>query len=138
LEAQMNGQRLLGAAGFALLLAFACGGGSSSGGSGQASTTPDPNKVLKTIEMNATEFSFGTDSTITLDKPGTYEFKLTNQGKFPHALTIEGTGVEEKTATLQPNGTETLKASLKSGTYEFYCPVGNHKQRGMDGKIVVK
>jgi hypothetical protein len=133
----MNGQRLLGAAGVGLLLAFACGG-SSSGGSDQASATPDPNKVLKTIEMNATEFSFGTDSTITLDKPGTYEFKLTNQGKFPHALDIEGNGVEEKTATLQPNGTETLKASLKSGTYEFYCPVGNHKQRGMDGKIVVK
>jgi plastocyanin len=133
----MHGQRLLGAAGFALLLAFACGG-SSSGGSGQASATPDPNKVLKTIEMNATEFSFGADTTITLDKPGTYEFRLTNQGKFPHALEIEGSGLEEKTATLQPNGTETLKASLKSGTYEFYCPVGNHRQAGMEGKLVVR
>jgi plastocyanin len=119
-----------------LLLAASCGGGSS--GSGQSAATPEPSQVVKTVDLTATEFTFSTGSTITLDKAGIYEFDLTNGGKFPHALEIQGNGLDQKTATLQPNGNATLKVSLKAGTYDFYCPVGDHKQRGMEGQIVVK
>jgi uncharacterized cupredoxin-like copper-binding protein len=121
-----------------LLVAAACGGGSSGSGSGQSAATPTPNQVVKTVDMTASEFTFSTGSTIMLDKAGTYEFKLTNGGQFPHALEISGNGVDDKTATLQPQGTATLKVDLKAGTYEYYCPVSNHKQRGMEGQIIVK
>jgi uncharacterized cupredoxin-like copper-binding protein len=119
-----------------LILAAACGGGSSN--SGQSAATPTPNQVVKTIDMTATEFTFSTGSTIMLDKGGIYEFKLTNSGQFPHALEIAGNGLDDKTETLQPSGTASLKVNLKTGTYDFYCPVSNHKQRGMDGQIIVK
>jgi len=31
-----------------------------------------------------------------------------------------------------------LQVKLKAGTYELYCPVGGHKEEGMEGKLTVK
>ncbi len=37
-----------------------------------------------------------------------------------------------------PGSSGTLTVDLKPGTYEFYCPVANHKEMGMEGEITVK
>jgi uncharacterized cupredoxin-like copper-binding protein len=40
---------------------------------------------------------------------------------------------------LQPGQSATLKVKLsKAGSYTWYCPIDNHKQMGMVGKITVK
>jgi uncharacterized cupredoxin-like copper-binding protein len=56
----------------------------------------------------------------------------------PHAVEIEGQGVEEESETVQPGGTARVSATLEPGTYEFYCPVGNHADAGMEGELTVK
>jgi uncharacterized cupredoxin-like copper-binding protein len=75
---------------------------------------------------------------ITLDKPGTYVFKAVNSGETVHALEVEGQGIEEETEEIEPGQSAELKVKLKAGTYELYCPVGGHKEEGMEGKLTVK
>jgi plastocyanin len=83
------------------------------------------------------EFSI-TPSSIALTKPGTYKFKITNNGMIGHALEVEGHGVEQKTGTIQPGKTATLQVSLtKAGSYEVYCPIDGHRNKGMEATLTV-
>lgn len=70
---------------------------------------------------------------------GTVTFVVTNAGSIPHAFEIEGRGIEKETATIQPGTNATLTVSLKAGSYEVYCPVGNdsHRKLGMTSKLQV-
>jgi uncharacterized cupredoxin-like copper-binding protein len=56
----------------------------------------------------------------------------------PHAVAVEGKGVDKDGKTVSPGGTSKVTVTLKKGTYEFYCPVDGHKAAGMEGKLVVK
>ena len=59
-------------------------------------------------------------------------------GHAPHALEIQGPQGDVKTNVLQGGNSATLTASLtKPGRYTWYCPVGDHRQEGMVGKITV-
>jgi uncharacterized cupredoxin-like copper-binding protein len=61
-----------------------------------------------------------------------------NVGSVDHALEVEGQGIEEESSEVAPGETTTLKVNLpKSGTYEIYCPVDGHKDKGMEGMITV-
>src|SRR2546426_5419865 len=55
---------------------------------------------------------------------GTVSFAVTNAGSIPHAFEIEGHGIEKETGQIQPGSTATPTLTLKLGTYEVYCPVG--------------
>jgi hypothetical protein len=65
--------------------------------------------------------------------PGPVVFEVANSGTVPHALEIEGRGVEKSTPQIAPGATATLTMDLPTGTYEAYCPVGkgSHKMLGM-------
>ena len=123
-----------------------CGGGSSAGTSTPATSTPAAAAPASsatsaaaagtTVDVTEKEFS------ITLSQntfqPGTYTFAVTNQGQFPHNLTIEGPGVDSTaTATLQGGQSGDVTVTLQSGTYELWCSVDSHKDRGMDLMITV-
>jgi plastocyanin len=56
----------------------------------------------------------------------------------PHAVEVEGEGVEEESKVIDPGGTARVTATLEPGSYEFYCPVGNHADAGMEGTLTVK
>ena len=77
--------------------------------------------------------------TPTTIPPGPVAFEVTNAGKIPHALEVEGRGMEKSTPQIQPGTSATLKLNLRSGTYETYCPVGkgSHKMLGMLGHLNV-
>jgi uncharacterized cupredoxin-like copper-binding protein len=114
----------------AVLLAFgavACGSGDGEGsGSGD-----------QRIEIVGTEFQLE-PSDVQLDAPGTYTFVFSNEGGTVHALEVEGHGVEEETEEIDAGETAELTVELpEAGEYELYCPVGNHKDEGMEGTIVV-
>ena len=80
-----------------------------------------------TIELSTTEFV-----------PGTYTFVATNNGQTTHALQIEGQGLEEETEDIAPGDSTSLTVTLEAGEYELYCPVGNHKDMGMELDIAVE
>jgi uncharacterized cupredoxin-like copper-binding protein len=79
----------------------------------------------------------------TIDMPtelpaGPTTFTVTNDGEFPHSIEIEGEGVEAALeANLEPGDSGTLEVDLAPGTYEVYCPVGNHAEQGMTLELTV-
>jgi uncharacterized cupredoxin-like copper-binding protein len=122
----------------ALALA-ACGGGGSGSDAGQGSSTSSQAAApaSQTVMVGEQEFSI-TPSSIALTKPGTYTFRITNKGKIGHALEIEGHGLEQKTSTIAPGKTASLRVSLaKAGSYEVYCPIDSHKNKGMKATLTV-
>ena len=89
--------------------------------------------------VNVRETDFKLDPADPTVKAGTVTFKATNDGQVTHNLEVEGpNGEEELPSDLAPGDSGTLTVDLsKPGTYEFYCPVDNHKQMGMEGEITV-
>ena len=93
---------------------------------------------IRTITITETEFELN-PSTVRLDERGTYTFKVINRGQTTHALEIEGHGIEEESPEVGPGESTSLKLTLtQPGTYELYCPVGDHEDRGMRGTLVVE
>jgi uncharacterized cupredoxin-like copper-binding protein len=101
------------------------GGGTASQGGG-------------TINVSLTDYKLNpADPTV---KAGQVSIKATNDGQVPHSIEVEGPNEEqEPESELSPGDSGTLTVDLsKPGTYEWYCPVGNHKEMGMEGEITVK
>jgi plastocyanin len=71
--------------------------------------------------------------------PGTYTFVAVNSGQYPHTITIIGPGVANRTASgaLQSGQSASLTVDLQRGTYDIWCPVGNHRAMGMATTIKV-
>ena len=101
--------------------------------SGLAFGAPAPAAVNVKLSEWKVELSGGTIAA------GTVTFTVTNAGSIPHALEVEGQGIEQETGVIQPGASATLTLTLKAGTYEVYCPVGNdsHKKLGMDAELKV-
>ena len=88
--------------------------------------------VIKTVAIKETDFKLS-PSTVTLSKPGTYAFKVEDDGSTQHSLEIEGEGVKSEGGedeggeaqleqTLAPGQSGVLMVSFqKPGTYEMYC-----------------
>jgi plastocyanin len=70
-------------------------------------------------------------------KAGRVTIVFDNPSQIPHAVEVEGKGVEEETETVTGGGAR-LSVDLEPGEYTFYCPVGNHEQAGMAGKLTVR
>src|SRR6476659_2495774 len=70
---------------------------------------------------------------------GPVVLEVTNSGDVPHALEIEGRGIEKSTPQIMPGASATLMLDLRAGTYEAYCPVGkgSHKMLGMINHLSV-
>jgi plastocyanin len=111
--------------GLLLGAALAFGGGVRAGGD---AATVSAKLSEWNVELSAREVPAG-EVTIT----------VTNAGSIPHALEVEGQGIERETAPIQPGTTATLTLTLKPGTYEVYCPVGedSHKKLGMETHLTV-
>jgi plastocyanin len=119
----------------AVLLSFAFGAAACGSGGDEGRGTGDGGG--QRIEIAGTEFALD-PSQVQVDQPGTYTFAFRNEGGTVHALEVEGRGVEEKTEEIDAGQTAELTVDLSEvGEYEIYCPVGNHKEQGMEGTLVV-
>jgi hypothetical protein len=99
-----------------------------------ATPAPQPRTVVTdppTITVRLTEWAVTTSTRHA--SAGRTALVITNAGTIPHVLEIEGNGKEHATTLLLPGRTDTLRVTLRAGTYELYCPVGNgsHKHQGM-------
>ena len=126
-------RRLVVLTGACLALA-GCGGGG--GSSKSANTTAGSGSTAQqTVSISEKEFSL-TPSTVNIGRPGTVAFEVKNAGQTVHALEIEGKGIEQKTEDIQPGQSAMLTVQLSQpGTYEMYCPVDDHEDKGMKGVI---
>jgi uncharacterized cupredoxin-like copper-binding protein len=108
----------------AALLFAACGSGSEEAG-GQS------------LAIGEMEYSLD-PSTAQVDQAGTVTITVTNNGTIDHALEVEGQGVEEETDTIAPGESADLTVDLsKTGSYEIYCPIDGHREKGMEGTLTV-
>jgi plastocyanin len=101
------------------------GGGGGGGGGGE------------TVDVSLVDFSIDpADPTV---KAGTVTFAVSNDGQSLHNLEIEGDGLEEELPNdLSAGDSGDLTVDLQPGTYEWYCPVGNHRDLGMEGEVTVE
>ena len=104
--------------------------------SAQATTTTATTTTSATsVPVSETEFKIALPKTTVA--AGSYSFAVKNDGHIPHDFVVQGNGVDERTPTIQPGKSATLKVDLKPGTYDVYCSIPGHKQAGMDVKLTV-
>jgi plastocyanin len=139
----MGGIRWIGVLAVATgLLVGACGEDEEEGGSTAEAPKAEQQpagggKAGATVKLTATEFKFD-PANPKVAKAGKVKFELTNEGQAPHALEVEGPTGEVETKTIQGGQSASVTADLsKPGSYVIYCPVGNHRDQGMEGKVTV-
>ncbi len=71
-------------------------------------------------------------------KAGAVTINSKNASSTPHNISLEGPGVNVLGAIVASGGLSTIHATLKPGTYTFYCSVPGHRQAGMQGTLTVK
>ena len=71
-------------------------------------------------------------------KAGKVTVVLDNPSSVPHAIEVEGKGVEAEGETVGKGGVSKVTLDLKPGEYEYYCPVDDHKGAGMEGTLTVR
>ena len=139
----------LSAVAAAAAIGLAACGGTSSGGSGSAASTNAPpsattgaapagSAAAKGTPVVVVEKEFSITLTPTPVHAGTYSFAVHNEGTFPHNLTVKGPGVAQQASpTLSPGQSAVLTVTLEPGSYELWCSVDSHKERGMDQTVKV-
>lgn len=88
------------------------------------------------ISIELTEYSIKVSPTIP---SGHQTLTVVNAGKEAHGLAIEGDGHHYKLPEpIHPGDRGTLVVELKPGSYTVYCPVDNHKGKGMVTTVEVR
>jgi plastocyanin len=90
-----------------------------------------------TIDVSETDFAL-TPANPSV-KAGSVTVNASNDGQTDHAIEVEGPNGEAQSDTIAPGEKASVTVDLsKPGTYEWYCPISNHKDLGMKGEITVK
>jgi plastocyanin len=105
----------------------------------EASPTSSPKPSAGTVlSLQADMSQLKFDASTLSAKPGKVTIVMKNPSPLPHDVAIEGNGVDTAGKVVNQGGTSTATATLKAGTYSFYCTVDNHRQAGMEGTLTVK
>jgi plastocyanin len=132
---------LIGIVSGVTLLLAGCGaaaGNQATTNSGAQATPAASAAVARGTVVNVTEKEFSIALSQATFTPGTYTFVVKDDGATSHNLNIKGPGVTNAaTSTISAGGSTSLTVTLKSGSYELWCSIGNHKANGMDMTIAV-
>ncbi len=66
---------------------------------------------------------------------GQLEINMPNPSPQPHNIVIDGLGAGK---VVEKGGTSSFTATVKAGSYTYYCAVPGHRAGGMEGKLTVK
>ncbi len=90
---------------------------------------------VKEFEVSGNNFAFS-PTEIVVNQGDTVRINFTNSGGF-HDLVIDE--FNARTKQLADGGKETIEfVADKTGTFEYYCSVGKHREMGMVGNLIVK
>lgn len=133
---------LVAAGASSLLLLAACSSSTTKDATAPGASTTAASSPTSTASSATTVTATETEFHIALSQssftPGTYTFKVVNAGKFPHNLAFKGPGITSAASAKVPGGgSGEVTVTLQAGTYELWCAVGTHKDKGMDMTITV-
>lgn len=118
---------------------------SSTDQSNQATTEPNTDSsmassaattgTVKDVTITGSNFKFS-PSTITVNKGDTVKVTFANSGGM-HNVMFDDFSAGSK--TIQSGATDSFQfVADKTGTFQYYCSVGNHKAMGMVGTLTVQ
>lgn len=90
---------------------------------------------VKEFTVTGSSFKFDVPE-VRVKKGDTVKITFVNAGGF-HNFSIEGYNVKTKQGNGPSEETVTFVAD-KAGEFPFYCSVGQHRSRGMEGKFIVE
>lgn len=102
----------------------------------QSSPTSSESAPTREIMVSGDEYNF-LPASLDIKQGETVKLTFKNVGKLPHNLVITELGVTSKTIAAGKEDSVTFTAD-KSGTFTTFCSVGNHRQLGMEGTLMVK
>lgn len=106
---------------------------SSSKGGGSGTSQPATGGSAAGTAVQVTEKDFSISLARSTFTPGSYTFEVTNDGPSSHNLTVNGPGVDNTaTSTLDAGSKGNVSVTFQKGSYELYCSIPGHKERGMD------
>jgi uncharacterized cupredoxin-like copper-binding protein len=91
------------------------------------------------VEMTAKEFAFEPNA-LRLPPDRRVELTVQNTGTMEHSISIELPGGEAKLDENIPAGeskTLAFTTPAEPGEFVFYCPIEDHRDRGMEGRLTV-
>jgi plastocyanin len=109
-------------------------------GASTGSAPPPTSGTVKTLLLSADPTGQLRFDKNTLAAPtGTIRITLNNPAPVPHNISLEGPGgVSKQGPTVAKGGASQVEATLKPGTYTYFCSVPGHRQAGMQGTLTVK
>jgi plastocyanin len=109
---------------------------SDSSKSGNSKMMDDKSAMKEeTFNVVGSNFKFNM-TTITVKKGETVNIVFASQGGMHDWVVDE---FNARTKVVSSGQTDTISfVAAKTGTFEYYCSVGNHRQMGMVGKLIVQ
>jgi len=91
-------------------------------------------RVVATVEVSLVDYAIDVADP-RVPKAGLIAFAATNDGLVRHALAVDAPAGTVRTPALAPGELAVLTVRLPPGTYRWYCPLADHEQRGMVGRV---
>jgi plastocyanin len=89
-----------------------------------------------TLKLSANKTAFNV--TKLTAKPGKVTLVMSNPSSISHDIALKGNGLKPVVGKMVGKGkTSTITATVKKGSYEFYCSVPGHEAAGMKGTLTV-
>jgi plastocyanin len=92
----------------------------------------------KTVRLKAAASALRFNVKTIRVRHGRVKLIMSNPSSLPHAIAVEGHGIDKDGRTVGRGGRSSVTVSLKRGRYTFYCPVDGHRAAGMKGRLIVR
>jgi uncharacterized cupredoxin-like copper-binding protein len=123
-------------AGSALALVASFGATALTGTAGAATPRLTAASSSQTVRAVETEFHIALSRTTV--HAGRVTITAVNKGTIEHGLIIDGPGQQDKLIGLvKPGHIATKTLTLRKASYDVFCPISDHKMKGMNTHLTV-
>lgn len=108
---------------------------------GEAEPKPQPTEsrtVATTLKLTADPSQVAFDTTELTAKSGKVTIDFDNPSALEHDVAIEQGGKQIAISETITEGSTSVSADLKPGTYTFLCTVPGHAEAGMEGTLTIE